>query len=114
MPSFTWEPDFEATNTPTVNMIEHQFGDGYSQRQAIGMNPRKNNWSFNFAKRPMDEGLAIKNFLDARNGVESFDFIPPGETQAIKVVCKTGQWSYRIVQGMFMSLSVKFEEVFEP
>ncbi len=114
MPSFTWTPDFEASNSPTINVIEHKFGDGYSQRQTVGINPRKSIWSLTFNKRNLTEGMAIKNFLDARLGVQAFDFIPPGEVDPIKVVCKTGQWSYRIIAGMNMNVSAKFEEVFEP
>lgn len=114
MPSFSWTPNVGPTNKPQFDSTVIEFGDGYSQRQSNGINAAKDVWSLSFSNRSAAEGLEIVSFLKARAGVESFDFIPPGETQSKKFVCKTDKWSYQINAGEKYTISAEFEEVFEP
>lgn len=114
MSVFIWTPEFGATNNPTATVIEAKFGDGYSQRQAAGMNSVSDVWTLSFNNRSPEEGAAIKAFLKARGGREAFDWTPPFETTPIKVVCRAGNWSVVTIKGGFVSVSAKFEQVFEP
>ena len=114
MPSFTWTPDFGATKKVNSRVVEARFGDGYSQRQQIGMNPSMQEWSLTFNNRNLTEANEITDFLEARGGTESFDFTPPGSEDSITVVCRPGQWSITTVKFNLYSITAKFEQVFEP
>lgn len=112
MPEFTWTPEFGAAKAkkPTVKTI--QFGDGYEQRQAYGLNTSPQAWSLNFANREETEADEIDDFLEARGGTESFDWTPPGDDDAIKVVCQ--EWNRSIEKHNRFSISAIFRQVFEP
>lgn len=112
MAVFTYTPDFgaQAAYKPRVRMA--QFGDGYEQRQADGINNRPQAWTLQFNNRDNTETAAIKAFLEARNGVEAFDWTPPNEASAIRVVCR--EWQASTVRYNLNNLSMAFNQVFEP
>lgn len=105
--TFTWVPVFGAgTETePRVNTVN--YGDGYSQRVADGINTALQ------VKSVLFQGTtavidAIEAFLKIENGVTYFLWTPPGKTQK-KWLCK--KWSR--VENAYNneSLSTTFYEV---
>lgn len=73
---FAWTPQSGATGEATHRRIETQFGDGYSQAVADGINPKTEKWPLTFTGRG-DYIRAIRDFLDQRAGVTSFTWTPP-------------------------------------
>jgi phage-related protein len=114
MSAFTWTPDFGASNNPKQSVIESRFGDGYSQRQQVGLNGSADVWSVTFGNRSADEAGQITDFLEARGGVEAFDWTPPGASYPARFICRSGNWSVTTVKFNLYSISAKFEQVFEP
>jgi len=112
MPTFTWTAEFgsQKTKQPVVSQIK--FGDGYEQRQTTGLNTNPQKWDLQFNNRDTSEIDDIDDFLDARGGVESFDWTPPRASDAIKVVCR--QWQRTLASAQFDTLTATFEQVFEP
>lgn len=112
MSAFTWTPDFSSqmTHTPNVSLI--QFGDGYSQRVATGINTTGLSWDLQFTNRAISEADDIDNFLKAANAVQSFDWTPPRASASIKVICQT--WTRTPNNAAFDSLEATFMQVFEP
>jgi phage-related protein len=112
MATFTYTPDFGSPRSmrPTVSNIK--FGDGYEQRVAHGINTIGQKWELAFQNRDEDEAEAIDAFLLDKNGVDSFDWTPPGESVARKFKCQ--DWTYTPVKGNYNSISAVFEEVFDP
>lgn len=112
MATFTWTPSFasRATYRPRVRLVK--FSDGYEQRQADGLNPRAASWELTFAHRSQTEAAAITAFLEARNAVEAFDWTPPYEASAIRVVCR--EWNKSIDSYNAITLTAQFAQVFEP
>ena len=53
----------------------------------------------------------IEDFLDARGGVESFDFTPPGDTSTSKYICR--DWNKSIPYLNRATIQATFEQVFE-
>lgn len=94
-------------------MLEMNFGDGYSQRQNVGINNTKQIFNLNFANRFATEANAIKAFLKNHGGVDAFEFVPPNEVDPIKVICRMDEWSSTYHKGGLISISAKFEQVFE-
>ncbi|MGZ6477657.1 MAG: phage tail protein [Bdellovibrionales bacterium] len=111
MTVFTWTPEFGAQGDVTPNVSKQQFGDGYQQRQAKGLNPISESWPVAFANRESAEGAAILAFLTARGGVEAFTWTTP-EGNSIVVVCS--KWSKLLVKGSRWTITAQFDQVFEP
>ncbi|PVZ56570.1 hypothetical protein C9422_18790 [Pseudomonas sp. B1(2018)] len=109
MAVFTWRATYDASRviTPTVKVIK--FGDGYEQRQGIGINRQPRKFSLTF-KRVNSEIDAIDAFLIARGGIESFSYTHPGLNSGV-FVCR--EWTRTDVARGIDSLSATFEEVFE-
>jgi phage-related protein len=107
MATFDFCPAFGASETVRPRVLTASFGDGYQQRVADGINFKPRQWSLNFSSKQarIDE---IRAFINARAGVESFDWTPPrGEP---------GKWIAQEWQGQVNNggdaFSVTFLEVF--
>ncbi len=112
MSVFTWTADFGATQQSKPNVSQVKFGDGYEQRVAFGLNTNPKTWSLRFSARDDDETVEIIDFLEARGGVESFEWTPPLENEASMFVCRN--WSRTIDRNNLNTVTATFEQVFEP
>ena len=102
------------SNEPLVFVAE--FGDGYQQRVANGINNLKQEFSVSFATREKAEIDDIVGFFESTNGVTAFDFTFPdtnasGNEETVKVyVTQVSQnWDY----DNFYTLSATFRRVYE-
>jgi phage-related protein len=111
MATFTYTPSFSADleERPIVQRI--QFGDGYEQRVAFGINTQPKNWSLQFNNRTDTERDNILTFLRARGAVESFDWTDPNG-YAGKWICS--EWQTSQVSCNFNNITATFRQVFEP
>lgn len=112
MTTFTYTADFGAKVNIKPRVRTTAFGDGYEQRQANGINARADVWDLTFNRRSNDEAQAIMDFLGARAGVEAFDWTPPNESTAIRVVCR--EWNKSLERFNFNTVSAQFNRVYEP
>lgn len=112
MAIFTWTPSFaaRATYRPRVRVV--RFADGYEQRQADGINARAATWALTFQNRDNTETAALLAFLEARNGVEAFDWTPPYGSSALRMVCR--EWTRSLDVYNSTTITAQFEQVFEP
>jgi phage-related protein len=102
-----------AKSTPKVRVTD--FGDGYQQRIAAGINNLEQNYSVGFANRTKEEIDDIVAFFVSKGGVTNFTFTIPdsnnsGET-AIKVICES--WSQAYLSGDYYACSASFKRVYE-
>jgi len=102
-----------ASSTPKVRVTD--FGDGYQQRIAAGINNLEQNYSVGFANRTKEEIDDIVAFFVSKGGVTNFTFTIPdsnnsGET-AIKVICES--WSQAYLTGDYYACSATFKRVYE-
>lgn len=109
-PVFTWQPTTEATGEASFRVRSAQFGDGYRQAAADGINNRTQSWQLSFAGDSLLIGQ-IKAFLDARKGAERFYWTPPLETQKLFTAAA---YSIRPCGGGAYTLAVTFTESFQP
>ena len=112
MAIFTYTPDYGASVTYRPRVRAVRFGDGYEQRVADGVNTGTDAWNLTFAVRTDVEALDILNFLAARGGVEAFDWTPPNESNAIRVVCR--EWNRSVDYADRNTITARFERVYEP
>ena len=111
-------PDKTMTRSTTPKVFLAQFGDGYEQRAADGINSIKEEYTLSFNSRKKQEIDAIVSTLEARKGVTSFDFVIPSTAangnlaeKTIRVVCSTYSQTYDNFD--FYSLSATFRRVYE-
>lgn len=112
MATFSYTPDFgaQAAYKPRVRVT--QFGDGYEQRVADGINVNAQVWNLQFNNRTNTEAGNIITFLATRNAIEAFDWTPPNEGTAIKVVCR--EWTKTVSRNNLNNVSATFQQVFQP
>jgi phage-related protein len=111
MATFTYTPSFEATESSKPRVRKVQFSDGYEQRLRFGLNTDPKEWSLQFSNRTDTERNNILAFLEARAGVESFDWTPPRGT-AGKYVCE--EWQATQSNCNNNQIRATFRQVFEP
>ena len=80
-------------------------------RLSIDMGSNSIGWCvFKLDDNDKDAKGRIESFLDARGGVESFDFTPPGDSSG-KYICRN--WSKSIPYLNRATIQATFEQVFE-
>lgn len=110
--TFTPVPSFQAPRQRKPNVSRIQFGDGYEQRAAKGMNTIVDTWNLNFLNRTTEEADEIDDFLTARSGVEAFLWTAPGEDTAKLWVCD--EWSRTLIAAGIYTIAATFRQVHEP
>ena len=108
-------PDKMMSASSTPNIIETNFGDGYQQRIAKGINNLQQTYGVSFDNRTKEEIDDITAFFTNKGGVTKFDFTIPdsnnsGET-TIKVICPS--WSQAYTTGDYYGCSATFTRVYE-
>jgi len=108
MPTFSYVPAPGATETTEPRVRVAQFGEGYAQRVADGINNRPRSWALTFNRAAADID-AIAAFLEARGGTESFDWTPPSGA-AGKWLCPA--WSRPVPSRNVQTITATFVETF--
>lgn len=108
--TFTWSPLIEPTGTGTFRVRTAQFGDGYRQVAADGINNLSESWPLTFRGREAYI-TAILAFLRGKKGSMPFSWKPPlGETSLW--TCAT-YGATPLGAGLY-TLTATFEQYFEP
>jgi phage-related protein len=111
-------PDKALTKNSTPKVLTANFGDGYEQRIADGINTLNENYSLNFATRPKADIDDIVAFLDTQKGVANFILTLPDTNNTTR----TGERDVKVVSTNysvtydyddFYSLSLSLKRVFE-
>jgi phage-related protein len=83
------EPDFNSSEDVAFKILENQFGDGYAQRSADGLNNTRRSWSVSWTNVTDAEMSEIYDFLIARGGWESFLWTAPKATGQLRWTCRS-------------------------
>ena len=101
-------------NDPVIFRAE--FGDGYEQRIANGINNLKQEFGVSFATRPKAEIDDIVGYFESTNGVTAFDFTfadtnAGGNEETVKVYVANFEqkWDY----DDYYTLTATFRRVYE-
>tara|TARA_Y100001937_G_scaffold45067_1_gene63325 strand:+ start:206 stop:550 length:345 start_codon:yes stop_codon:yes gene_type:complete len=107
----TVNPSYGTRKNSQPNVRIAQFGSGYSQRSTFGINQNLKVYEFNWNNISEAQADEIETFLDARAGVENFDYTPAGESASKKFICP--EWNKTIPYLNRASISATFVEVAE-
>lgn len=108
--TFTWAPLVQPTGTANYRVLTAQFGDGYEQTAADGINNKVQSWPLTFSGTA-DEITPIRDFLDARQGFQSFFWTPPLGVQGYY---KCASHTLQHVEGNVYTLTATFKQSFQP
>lgn len=104
-------PSYSAAEQTNLRTLEAQFGDGYSQRAADGLNSVQRAWSLTWQARPTADIDTLYDFLIDKLGFEAFYWTAPGDVQR-KWICKEPISRTPISTG-HETLECQFEQVFD-
>lgn len=71
-------PDRGLRSSQKPRTFVANYGDGYQQRVAAGINNIPEEWTLTWKNRASAEANKIIKFLEDLNGTSSFDWYPPG------------------------------------
>ena len=108
-------PDKGFSRTSEPRIFRTEFGDGYEQRLANGINNLVENYSLSFNNRTKEDIDDITAFFATKGAVTAFTFTIPdsnnsGET-AVKVICNNWSQAYKV--GDYYSCTATFRRVYE-
>ena len=104
-------PDYGASKRSAPNVRIAEFGSGYSQRTTFGLNQDPKTWSLQWSNLTATNADTIEDFLEARGGVEAFDWSPPDDTSTYKWICK--EFSKSLPYSNLFTITATFNQVFE-
>lgn len=108
--TFTWVPTVNGlSGDTTLSVNEAQFGDGYGQRSADGLNNRSSSYNLTFIG-DASKISAIMAFLDARAGAESFFWTPLLRPQAL-FTCQ--KYTEPTKDGDIYTITATFDQTFD-
>jgi len=110
-------PDKNFTKKVEPTVLRIQFGDGYEQRIAEGINSLKETFNVAFTNRPKAEIDDIIAFFDNKKGTTAFNYTIPdtnvgGNERTVKVVCEDYTQTY--AYDDFYSCNATLRRVYEP
>lgn len=109
--TFIWSPTVQGFGgDTTLRARKAQFGDGYAQRVADGLNNRQSTYYLRFVGKA-DKIAAILEFLDAHAGATSFYWTPLLRPQGL-FVCE--KYTEPTKDGDVYTMTAQFEETFAP
>ena len=109
------KPDKGFTRQSESRIFRTEFGDGYEQRLANGINILAESYGVSFSNRTKEEIDDITAFFANKGAVTAFNFTIPdsnnsGET-TVKVICD--KWSQAYRYGDYYSCNATFRRVYE-
>jgi phage-related protein len=107
---FNWKHDAKPSGTTTFRVLTAQFGDGYRQTAADGINNKSDSWPLSFTGTAA-RVTPIRNFLNGLGGWQSFYWTPPLGAQGFY---KCTSHELKHLGGDVYQLSATFEQTFQP
>lgn len=108
--TFTWCATGEATGQVEYRTATAQFGDGYAQNAADGINNKQQSWPLTFKKRST-EAAAIMAFFDEHAGYKAFAWKPPLGVLGLYLVKNP---TIKPMGAGWYEIAATFEQAFHP
>jgi phage-related protein len=101
----------QTTSQTTYKVITSQYGNGYSQRTADGINNNQATVSVIWDNVSLTDFTTIVTALDAAYGVDYFTWQQPGDAASKKWI--VSQYSRSILSNNVFSVSASLAQVFD-
>lgn len=74
------------TQSHSWSVLKAQFGDGYKQTAANGLNNKRSKISITYKNLNEDLFAIVMDFFDSLNGAEKFEFTPRGSATLVCII----------------------------
>lgn len=111
MVALPYEPTFQSSEQFSTRILRSDFGDGYSQRAADGLNAIRRSWNLTFNNLTATEAEALVQFFIARGGTDIIDWQPVGYGVSKKFTCES--WTRTPIAGGYATVSANLKEEFD-
>lgn len=110
-PTFTppRAPSIETSRSMKPRVLIAEFGDGYLQRGADGINHMLERMTVTWSRLSPADAKTIVEFFAARGGVESFYWTAPRDTTPKRWICES--WDRGYPNQIHETLTASFREV---
>lgn len=88
------KPDAGGTSKPKLDLLKAQFGDGYAQVTANGINHITDTFKFTWTNLRNQEADLIMSFMRDHGGHIPFLYTPPDETTPRRFRCEKFQKTF--------------------
>ena len=106
------ETSYEVAKTTDTRTLQANFGDGYTQRAADGINITKDIWQLRWIGLSSTDSDTLTDFFEARGGWEEFEWTPHGEVSAKKFICKNWNKTWNRSEEC-INIEAQFEQVYD-
>jgi len=97
--------------TREYKTIETQYGNGYSQRAADGINSIQDSWNITWDNLNATDFATVLTALDTAKGTDYLTWTAPGDGSSKKFICK--KVTKRALSGAIYSVSAELTQVFD-
>lgn len=112
LPDIGRGPEYGLNASGTFARDVANFGDGYELRQPSGLQSFRREWTFSWNGLGLTQRDTLRDFLNARRGVEAFICPIPGEGN-VRVICEDPPSSSQYAFNLY-TLSATFKEDLNP
>lgn len=110
-PSSVPAPDFSSKKSVKPRILENDFGDGYTQRAADGLNSMRREWDVSWTNLTLAEKNTLITFFEAQQGYKSFFWTAPGDTAQRKWTVR--EWRETPVVANNWTIQAQFRQEFD-
>lgn len=104
-------PIFPIVRKKQPRILFNEFGDGYTQRAADGLNTSPLMLSLTWDLLTATQRQEIVDFFEARASHESFNWTLPDTLETFKFICLT--WDDNLIYYDQYSIQASFKQVFD-
>lgn len=94
----------------TAKVLSNNFGDGYVQRAADGINNVRKTYSVTISNLTVKESQALDDFFAGLAGWRQFYYQQPGRSSPDRYICS--EWSITHSDAMIDSMTCSWTQVF--
>ena len=103
-----------SSKSTSFRTLKAQFGDGYSQRAADGLNSKVDTWSITWEHLSSSDKDTVIAVLDTVGGWDYLTWTPFGESTQKKFILKDGNYSVSYIEGgAWFNISTSLVQVFD-
>jgi len=109
LPSIT--PSLSSSKSVKARILKNEFGDGYSQRAADGLNNTPATWTLTWIGQVYTDMDTLEAFFEARGGWDTIEWTPYREATEKKFICT--EWSRSFQGASNDTITAKLEQVYD-
>ena len=105
-------PSQASNRTTTPDILKMNFGNGYEQRMANGINYLRDNWQVSWEGLNVTDRNKVVTFLQSISAGDYFTWTTPFDGASKKFVLDGG-WSMSDNGGVVFTINATFRQVFD-